>query len=251
MVAGKVKIDLFYDVISPYSWIAFEGIGRRSQSCFVFATGHWVVQKMAKNDIASVRTEMAKVTLGMALSCSEPDLQSADKRSMLWGDGLIRHDLRVFDNASVAMLHKDEVYLRFGIPAMIRNEALLRYQRVWPIEVVLRPFALGKIMRSSGNRPPGVLPAKATYMLKDLQRNNEFWGMKLSPPKDFMKWVRTESSANAMKLLVAVQSEQPEDESPSSRNNRPESEEATRMEDEVTPSSYDDRPHSECCCIPC
>ncbi|KAK6015103.1 hypothetical protein OSTOST_19479, partial [Ostertagia ostertagi] len=47
-------------------------------------------------------------------------------------------------------------------------------------------------------------------MLKDLQRNNEFWNMTLSAPRDFMKWVKTETSDNAMKLLLVIQKERPE-----------------------------------------
>ncbi|VDO82783.1 unnamed protein product [Heligmosomoides polygyrus] len=43
--------------------------------------------------------------------------QCANQRSMLWGDRLIRHDLRVCDNAPVAILHKDKVYLRLGAPS--------------------------------------------------------------------------------------------------------------------------------------
>ncbi|VDM57645.1 unnamed protein product [Angiostrongylus costaricensis] len=91
----------------------------------------------------------------------------------------------------------------------IAFESLLRYQNIWPIQVNLKPFSLGTIMRSSGNKPPGLLSSKSLYVLKDLQRNNEFWEMKLSPPENFMKWVKTETSDNAMKLLLVIQNEQP------------------------------------------
>ncbi|VDP05635.1 unnamed protein product [Heligmosomoides polygyrus] len=37
---------------------------------------------------------------------------------MLWGDRIIRHDLRVCDNTSVAILDKDKVYLTLGAPTM-------------------------------------------------------------------------------------------------------------------------------------
>ncbi|KAE9413777.1 hypothetical protein Angca_010078, partial [Angiostrongylus cantonensis] len=89
--------------------------------------------------------------------------------------------------------------------------SLLRYQNIWPIQVNLKPFSLGTIMRSSGNKPPGLLPSKSLYMLKDLQRNNDFWKMELSPPEDFMKWIKTETSDNAMKLLLVIQKEQPQE----------------------------------------
>uniref|UniRef100_A0A158PB53 DSBA domain-containing protein n=1 Tax=Angiostrongylus cantonensis TaxID=6313 RepID=A0A158PB53_ANGCA len=90
-------------------------------------------------------------------------------------------------------------------------QSLLRYQNIWPIQVNLKPFSLGTIMRSSGNKPPGLLPSKSLYMLKDLQRNNDFWKMELSPPEDFMKWIKTETSDNAMKLLLVIQKEQPQE----------------------------------------
>ncbi|VDN31089.1 unnamed protein product [Cylicostephanus goldi] len=64
-------------------------------------------------------------------------------------------------------------------------------------------------MRESGNRPPGVVPAKAMYMAKDMQRNNEFWNMKLKAPKNFMELIKTKTSDTAMKLLLIVQKDHP------------------------------------------
>ncbi|EPB70077.1 DsbA-like protein [Ancylostoma ceylanicum] len=93
--------------------------------------------------------------------------------------------------------------------AWIAFESLLRYENVWPIKVNLKPFSLRGVMQESGNRPPGFVPAKSMYMLKDLERNNAYWNMKLKPPKSFMKWIKTKSSDNAMKLLLVVQKEQP------------------------------------------
>ncbi|VDM73945.1 unnamed protein product [Strongylus vulgaris] len=93
--------------------------------------------------------------------------------------------------------------------AWIAFESLLRYESIWPIEVNLKPFSLKGIMESSGNRPPGLVPAKGMYMLKDIQRNNEYWNLKLKAPKDFMKWIKTKTSDTAMKLLLIVQRDQP------------------------------------------
>uniref|UniRef100_W6NAR6 Glutathione S-transferase kappa n=1 Tax=Haemonchus contortus TaxID=6289 RepID=W6NAR6_HAECO len=92
----------------------------------------------------------------------------------------------------------------------IAFESLLRYQHVWPIEVNLKPCSLRGIMMGSGNKPPGVVMNKAIYMMSDLRRNNEFWNMNMSPPKDFMKLIKTETSDNAMKLLLIIQKERPE-----------------------------------------
>lgn len=89
-------------------------------------------------------------------------------------------------------------------------ESLLRYQRVWPIEVVLVPYSLKGIMKATGNQPPGFVPSKQTYAQKDIQRNNDYWNMNLVPPKDFIKWLKTESSDNAMRLLLVIEHERPE-----------------------------------------
>ncbi|CAJ0607529.1 unnamed protein product [Cylicocyclus nassatus] len=94
--------------------------------------------------------------------------------------------------------------------AWIAFESLLRYEKVWAIKVNLKPFSLRNIMRESGNRPPGVVPAKAMYMAKDIQRNNEYWKLKLKAPKNFMELIKTKTSDTAMKLLLIVQKDQPE-----------------------------------------
>ncbi|KAK6738199.1 hypothetical protein RB195_020358 [Necator americanus] len=94
--------------------------------------------------------------------------------------------------------------------AWIAFESLLRYENVWPIKVNLKPFSLRRIMQSSGNRPPGLVPAKSLYMLKDLERNNAFWNMKLKAPKKFMQWIKTKTSEDAMKLLLVIQKEKSE-----------------------------------------
>ncbi|VDP32467.1 unnamed protein product [Heligmosomoides polygyrus] len=41
---------------------------------------------------------------------------------MLWGDCFIWHDLRVCDENSVAVFHKDEIYPRLGVPTIERGE---------------------------------------------------------------------------------------------------------------------------------
>ncbi|KHJ85682.1 hypothetical protein OESDEN_14587, partial [Oesophagostomum dentatum] len=92
--------------------------------------------------------------------------------------------------------------------AWIAFESLLRYEKVWSIKVNLKPFSLRGIMQSSGNRPPGLVPAKGLYMLKDIQRNNAYWKLNLKAPKNFMEWIKTKTSNNAMKLLLVVQKEQ-------------------------------------------
>lgn len=42
---------------------------------------------------------------------------------------------------------------------------------------VYRPVFLGAIMQQSGNRPPGLVPAKGVYMQKDLERSCRRYGI--------------------------------------------------------------------------
>ncbi len=43
----------------------------------------------------------------------------------------------------------------------------------------IRPVFLGAIMKASGNTPPGMVPAKGNYMMKDLQRVSAHHGLTL------------------------------------------------------------------------
>lgn len=43
------------------------------------------------------------------------------------------------------------------------------------MDLILRPFFLGGIMKETGNRPPMMVPSKALYMQKDLIRNSAYF----------------------------------------------------------------------------
>jgi glutathione S-transferase kappa 1 len=45
-----------------------------------------------------------------------------------------------------------------------------RYLPLWNVDLRLRPVFLGGIMKSTGNKPPGVLPQKMEFMRQDLAR---------------------------------------------------------------------------------
>ena len=47
------------------------------------------------------------------------------------------------------------------------------------MDLVLRPFFLGGVMKMSGNRPPMTVPAKGVYMNKDLDRNAAYFRVPL------------------------------------------------------------------------
>ena len=54
---------------------------------------------------------------------------------------------------------------------------LQRYLPIWGLDVHIRPVSLPSIMRSSGNTPPGLVPAKAAYMDGDVSRIAELYSV--------------------------------------------------------------------------
>ncbi|KAK3730326.1 hypothetical protein QZH41_015359, partial [Actinostola sp. cb2023] len=73
---------------------------------------------------------------------------------------------------------------------------LCRYRANWNLDLQFRPFFISGVMNLSGNRPPGVVPAKMVYMTKDIARLSEFYGIPINLPS-----VR---SLPAMRLLTAT-----------------------------------------------
>ena len=56
---------------------------------------------------------------------------------------------------------KVEVFFDVGSPySWMAIEVLLRYESIWKIEVELVPTLVGAVHKETGNRPPGMLPAK-------------------------------------------------------------------------------------------
>ena len=51
--------------------------------------------------------------------------------------------------------------------------------------VEYRPIFLGAVMKESGNRPPGLVPAKGAYMAKDLERCCRRYGIPFRMHPDF------------------------------------------------------------------
>ncbi len=52
-------------------------------------------------------------------------------------------------------------------------------------DVVWRPMVLGAIFKETGNRPPAQVPAKGSYMFKDLLRWAERYGVEFNWPSNF------------------------------------------------------------------
>ncbi|KHJ75183.1 DsbA-like protein [Oesophagostomum dentatum] len=89
-------------------------------------------------------------------------------------------------------------------------EGLLRYKRVWPLDVRLRPFYLAGVIKATKNKAaPLNLDQKFAYMDLDLKRNSAYWGIPLSLPKNFKDIALTKSSARAQRILIVLQKQQP------------------------------------------
>ncbi|MEE6520093.1 hypothetical protein FKM82_017889 [Ascaphus truei] len=63
---------------------------------------------------------------------------------------------------------------------------------------------------TGGNSPPALVPKKAAYMVKDLERQAEFYQVPVRQPKDFFQVVIKKGSLSAMRFVTAVQMSHPE-----------------------------------------
>ncbi|WKY06470.1 hypothetical protein Q1695_006565 [Nippostrongylus brasiliensis] len=89
-------------------------------------------------------------------------------------------------------------------------EALMRYKQVWPIDVCLRPFYLAAVIKATKNPgAPLMVPEKKSYMDLDLRRNADYWNIPISLPENFKELVFSKSSTSALRLLLAIQEQQP------------------------------------------
>ncbi|XP_054903699.1 glutathione S-transferase kappa 1 [Poeciliopsis prolifica] len=84
-------------------------------------------------------------------------------------------------------------------------EVICRYRNVWNIDLKFRPAFLGGIMHGAGNKPPGLVPNKFSYMTKDLHRASSYFGVPLHPPADPFEVMFQKGSLSAMRFVTAVQ----------------------------------------------
>ncbi|CAD6195610.1 unnamed protein product [Caenorhabditis auriculariae] len=92
----------------------------------------------------------------------------------------------------------------------IAFEALTKLNEKWNIEIQLKPFYLGEVMKRSGSRPPALVKAKGIFMVADLDRSSKYWGIPLNPCPEFMRWMKTYTTEDAQKVLLTLQKNQPE-----------------------------------------
>eukprot|EP00164_Ancoracysta_twista_P001469 GFYU01001917.1.p1 GENE.GFYU01001917.1~~GFYU01001917.1.p1 ORF type:complete len:305 (+),score=84.62 GFYU01001917.1:95-1009(+) len=89
----------------------------------------------------------------------------------------------------------------------LAHEVVTRYENIWDLDVVRKPVFLGGIMKATGNQPPGMLPARAMHMLKDLRRNGAFYNLteKIQMPEQFPV-----NTLPTMRVLAALSLRAPE-----------------------------------------
>eukprot|EP01102_Stenamoeba_stenopodia_P016474 TRINITY_DN5762_c0_g1_i1.p1 TRINITY_DN5762_c0_g1~~TRINITY_DN5762_c0_g1_i1.p1 ORF type:complete len:223 (-),score=39.03 TRINITY_DN5762_c0_g1_i1:57-641(-) len=92
----------------------------------------------------------------------------------------------------------------------IAYELLSRYHQCYPnrFSLELRPFYLGGVMKLSGNNPPGSIPAKGAYMMKDLERTAKYIGLGGGPIK--LPSAFPVNTIFAQRLLLVVSHRQPQ-----------------------------------------
>lgn len=87
-------------------------------------------------------------------------------------------------------------------------KVLRRYRDLWNLELTAKPVLLAGIMQGSSNKPPGLVPARAQFMLHDLERNARFFEVPLLPvPLNFLSEV-AKQSVLTQRLICAAQSSQ-------------------------------------------
>ncbi|CAN8003032.1 unnamed protein product [Ixodes hexagonus] len=89
-------------------------------------------------------------------------------------------------------------------------EALHRYRTPWNLDLNLRPFFLGGVMKESNNRPPAMVPNKAVYMQSDLRRASKFFQVPIKVPEFFLEFITTKSTIKPQRFLVALQMKHPQ-----------------------------------------
>uniref|UniRef100_A0A0N5BWG4 Glutathione S-transferase kappa 1 n=1 Tax=Strongyloides papillosus TaxID=174720 RepID=A0A0N5BWG4_STREA len=89
----------------------------------------------------------------------------------------------------------------------IAFETLLRYENIQYFKLALKPVFLGGIMKETSNSPPAMVPAKGTYMVKDLDILSRYYDMKIVHPKDFFETAIKQGTLKAVRFLAGIQKE--------------------------------------------
>ncbi|KAH9513585.1 Glutathione S-transferase kappa 1 [Bulinus truncatus] len=83
-------------------------------------------------------------------------------------------------------------------------EVLCRYQHRWNINLKLRPFFLGGIVKESGNKAPAVVPNKLIYMKKDLTSLADYFDVPINLPENLKEVLIDKGTLSTQRFLTAV-----------------------------------------------
>lgn len=89
-------------------------------------------------------------------------------------------------------------------------EVLCRYRQKWNMDLVLKPFLLGAVVKEAGNSAPMLIKNKGIYMKHDLMRLSKFYNIPINIPKDVMQVMLSKGSLAAQRLITAVQTTHPD-----------------------------------------
>jgi len=99
-----------------------------------------------------------------------------------------------------------EFFFDLGSPASyLAHTQLPDLCREAGAELIYRPMLLGAVFQATGNASPAMIPAKGRYMIRDLARFAERYGVPMRFNPHFPI-----NTLTLMRLLVAVQLHQPE-----------------------------------------
>jgi 2-hydroxychromene-2-carboxylate isomerase len=99
-----------------------------------------------------------------------------------------------------------EFFFDLGSPASyLAYTQLPALCRECSVELIYRPMLLGGVFQATGNASPAMIPAKGRYMIGDLARYAERYGVPMRFNPHFPI-----NTLSLMRLLVAVQLHQPE-----------------------------------------
>ncbi|KFO80444.1 Glutathione S-transferase kappa 1, partial [Cuculus canorus] len=88
-------------------------------------------------------------------------------------------------------------------------QVLCRYQHIWNIDLCFRPSFLAGIMQATGNKPPGMLPKRGEYMLKDVERMAKYYQVPVKISGGVLQRVIGTGTLAAMRFLTAIDMTQP------------------------------------------
>jgi 2-hydroxychromene-2-carboxylate isomerase len=80
------------------------------------------------------------------------------------------------------MASRFEFYFDYISPfSYVANAAVQQMSTRTGVDAEVKPMFLGAVMQATGNRPPGLVPAKGAYMMADLQRCCTRYGLNFRP----------------------------------------------------------------------